>query len=429
MHARLVLSSTTDKPHLVITPYSQFTCSTHKLAVGFKKYNKTFDYVILDEGHKVKNQNSNTSVNLRKVINKRMNQTRVLILTGTPLINKLEVTNAVLFLSACLNLALIFIRILMLYYYAQELYNLFTLATPGDQLGKWKNFREQYVKPIEAARQRTASDYVIKKGTEIKDKLNEVIKPYVLQRKRKDYLKNVVPANHKFDVWTKLSTKQRQLYQAYLQSDDSNVQGIKKGDHKCVLPVIGKLRMICGHPLMEFRGHVLDQCHAHGADKVIAMSPKLKVLVDMVEKWAEKGHRSLIFCHFIEGMDILEYTFSQRDGIHTCRIDGSTSASKLALLVKDFNSNDSLFNVMILSIKTGGEGLTLTGASRCFVFDPVWSQAEADQIVARISRPGQFKECESYFLISAGTVEEKVRIRNDIFCFLVAVVEANNYCF
>jgi len=64
--------------------------------------------------------------------------------------------------------------------------------------------------------------------------------------------------------------------------------------------------------------------------------------------------------------------------------------------------------VMLVSIKAGGEGLTLTGANICIVYDPVWSQAESDQAVARICRPGQKQECQSFYLIAAGTIEEKV---------------------
>lgn len=237
-----------------------------------------------------------------------------------------------------------------------------------------------------------------------------MIKSCVLMRKRKDHLGDIVPHNHEWDCWCALSLKQRELYKGYLQSEDSNVQGIAQGNHKCVLPVIGKLRMICGHPLLNSRENVLQRCQTFGAEKVTEMSPKLKLLVDIVKQSCEQGHRVLVFTHFIDMLDIMEFVLSLTEGINVCRIDGKTSAKprRLEAIVNDFNSDASMFNVMIVSIKAGGEGLTLTGASKCIVYDPVWSQAESDQAVARICRPGQKRECESIYMIAAGTVEEKV---------------------
>ena len=135
---------------------------------------------------------------------------------------------------------------------------------------------------------------------------------------------------------------------------------------------------------------------------------QVQFLKDTTEKWADQGHRTLIFAHHRGTLDILEFVFANTEGINACRIDGATSAKKLAFLVKHFNSDESMFNVLLMSTKVGSEGLTLTGASKCVVFEPVWTQAESDQAVARICRPGQRFECESLFLIAAGTVEEKV---------------------
>jgi SNF2 family DNA or RNA helicase len=294
----------------------------------------------------------------------------------------------------------------------QELHTILTFATHLKVLGIWKDFRSKFVKPIEAARQRTATEYALKHGSQILKDLQEMIKPSVLMRKRKDYLGDIVPRNIEWDCWCALSPEQRKLYNAYLQSDDSNVQEIALGNQKCVLPVITKLRMICGHPLLQSRNKndVLRRCQEQGAEKVTNMSPKLKLLVNIVTKSCDQGRRVLVFTHFIDMLDIVEFVLSSTDDLNVCRIDGKTSAKpkQLEAIVNDFNSDASLFNVMVVSIKAGGEGLTLTGASVCIVYDPVWSQAESDQAVVRICRPGQTLECESFYLIAAGTVEEKV---------------------
>ena len=292
----------------------------------------------------------------------------------------------------------------------QELYRILRLATGHTVLDKWETFRSTYVKPIEAARQRTATEHALQHGSKVLKELQEKIKSCVLMRKRKDHLGDIVPRNFEWDCWCALSPEQRELYQGYLQSEDSNAQGIAQGDHKCVLPVIGKLRMICGHPLLHTRGNVMERCQKIGVTKVIEMSPKLNLLVDNLTKSCEEGHKALVFTHFIDMLDIMEFVLNSTNGIYVCRIDGKTSAKprKLEAIVNDFNSDTSIFNVMLVSIKAGGEGLTLTGANKCYIYDPVWSQAESDQAVARICRPGQKRECESIYMIAAGTVEEKM---------------------
>ena len=327
------------------------------------------------------------------------------MLTGTPLMNRLEVRCRSQTREWWFNS-----NVLCVVISKQELYRILTLATGQTVLDKWETFRSSFVKPIEAARQPAATEYALQHGSKVLKELQGKIKSCVLMRKRKDCLGDIVPRNYEWDCWCELSPKQRELYQGYLQSEDSNAQGIAQGNHKCVLPVIGKLRMICGHPLLHSRENVMGRCQNIGATEVIEMSPKLKVLVDILIKSCDEGHRALVFTHFIDMLDIMEFVLNSIEGIDVCRIDGKTSAKpkKLEAIVNDFNSEASIFNVMLVSIKAGGEGLTLTGASKCIVYDPVWSQAESDQAVARICRPGQKRECESIYMIAAGTVEEKM---------------------
>lgn len=159
--------------------------------------------------------------------------------------------------------------------------------------------------------------------------------------------------------------------------------------------------------------NILEKCQQLGKDQVIKDSPKLKFIIDKVTEYCNDGSRVLLFSHFLDNLDILEFGLSGIEGISSCRLDGGVSGNpkKLKTLIDNFNSDGSPCNVMVVSIKAGGEGLTLIGASKCIVCDPPWSQAESDQAVARICRPGQQRECESLHLITAGTIEEKVRYR------------------
>ena len=87
-------SSSSARPHLVISTYGLLRDSTSDFVGSEYSY---FQYVALDEGHTIKNHNSLTSKSCRQVC--QHPETRRLMLTGTPIMNKLEVCVAVVFFS------------------------------------------------------------------------------------------------------------------------------------------------------------------------------------------------------------------------------------------------------------------------------------------------------------------------------------------
>lgn len=70
-------------PHIIITTYGLITSSPN----DFVDKSCGFDYIILDEAQKVKNHNAEVSKNIRIVANHE--DSRRLILTGTPIMNNL----------------------------------------------------------------------------------------------------------------------------------------------------------------------------------------------------------------------------------------------------------------------------------------------------------------------------------------------------
>lgn len=78
------MSSYAGSPHFVITTYGLIQ-SSH---MDFVDEEFGFDYVILDEAQKIKNHIANVSKNIRRV--SKNEDTRRLILTGTPIMNNLR---------------------------------------------------------------------------------------------------------------------------------------------------------------------------------------------------------------------------------------------------------------------------------------------------------------------------------------------------
>ncbi|KAH8065108.1 hypothetical protein JL722_2013 [Aureococcus anophagefferens] len=72
------------------------------------------------------------------------------------------------------------------------------------------------------------------------------------------------------------------------------------------------------------------------------------------------------------------------------------------------NDADGGVFLLLLALKAGGVGLTLTGASRLILFEPSWNPADDDQAAARVWRDGQTRPTFIYTLATAHSLEEHV---------------------
>ena len=87
-------------------------------------------------------------------------------------------------------------------------------------------------------------------------------------------------------------------------------------------------------------------------------------------------------------------------------ITGSTPKRKRVELVDLFNQDDT--PVFLISLKAGGTGLNLTGASVVVHADPWWNAAAQNQATDRAHRIGQTQDVTVYKLIAAKTVEDRI---------------------
>lgn len=95
------------------------------------------------------------------------------------------------------------------------------------------------------------------------------------------------------------------------------------------------------------------------------------------------------------------------EGIPTALLEGSMTAAARAAAVAAFQC-DAAVKVMLVSMRAGGAGLTLTAAAHAFVLDPAWNPGVQDQAVDRIHRMGQTSAVVVNLLITEGTIEERV---------------------
>ena len=88
-------------------------------------------------------------------------------------------------------------------------------------------------------------------------------------------------------------------------------------------------------------------------------------------------------------------------------LHGSTSIRQRKEAVDRFQDSEYV-PFLVLSLKAGGVGLNLTGASHVIHFDRWWNPAVENQATDRAYRIGQMKNVMVHKFICKGTIEEKI---------------------
>lgn len=154
-------------------------------------------------------------------------------------------------------------------------------------------------------------------------------------------------------------------------------------------------------------------------------SGKMVVVSALLKLWKKQNHRVLLFTQARSMILIFEEYLKQQDYKYL-KMDGGTNVTTRQSLIDKFNEvnfaskkkllqliifcfKDSTYYVFLLTTRVGGLGINLTGANRVIIYDPDWNPATDTQARERAWRIGQEKDVTIYRLISAGTIEEKVK--------------------
>ena len=133
---------------------------------------------------------------------------------------------------------------------------------------------------------------------------------------------------------------------------------------------------------------------------------KLQTLDGLLRRLKAGGHRVLIFTQMTRVLDVLE-AFLSMHGHAYLRLDGATRVDRRQPLVDRFNADSRVF-AFILSTRSGGVGLNLTGADSVVFYDSDWNPTMDAQAQDRCHRIGQTRDVHVYRLVTAATVEENI---------------------
>lgn len=133
---------------------------------------------------------------------------------------------------------------------------------------------------------------------------------------------------------------------------------------------------------------------------------KLQTLDSLLRKLKAEHHRVLIFTQMTKMLDILEAFLNYHGHIYL-RLDGATKVEQRQILMERFNSDQRIFS-FILSTRSGGVGINLTGADTVIFYDSDWNPTMDAQAQDRCHRIGQTRDVHIYRLVSEKTIEVNI---------------------
>ncbi|KAK9448209.1 SNF2 family N-terminal domain-containing protein [Limtongia smithiae] len=133
---------------------------------------------------------------------------------------------------------------------------------------------------------------------------------------------------------------------------------------------------------------------------------KLQRLATLLHDLTAGGHRALIFTQMTKVLDILE-KFLNIHGYRYLRLDGATKIEQRQIMTERFNA-DPRITVFILSTRSGGLGINLTGADTVIFYDSDWNPSMDKQCQDRCHRIGQTRDVHIYRFVSEYTIESNI---------------------
>ncbi|XP_067084525.1 probable global transcription activator SNF2L2 isoform X2 [Osmerus mordax] len=337
-------------------------------------------YMIVDEGHRMKNHHCK----LTQVLNTHYLAPRRILLTGTPLQNKLP-----------------------------ELWALLNFLLPTI-FKSCNTFEQWFNAPFAMTGERV--DLNEEETILIIRRLHKVLRPFLLRRLKKE-VESQLPEKVEYVIKCDMSAIQKVLYRhmqkGILLTDGSEKDKKGKGGAKTLMNTIMQLKKICNHPYMfqhieeSFAEHLGYPNGVISGHDLYRASGKFELLDRILPKLHATNHRVLLFCQMTSLMTIMEDYFAYRNFLYL-RLDGTTKSEDRAALLQKFNEKGSQYFVFLLSTRAGGLGLNLQAADTVVIFDSDWNPHQDLQAQDRAHRIGQKNEVRVLRLCTVNSVEEKI---------------------
>ncbi len=309
------------------------------------------DLVILDEAQRIKNWNTRTARHV-----KRIASPYAIVLTGTPLENRLE-----------------------------ELVSIVEFVD-RHRLGPTFRFLAEH-------QVRDEHDQVV--GYRHLDRIGETLAPVLIRRAKRDVLTEL-PARLDKNFFVPMTPQQRTHHEenrenvARIVAKWRRYKFLSEADQRRLMIALQNMRMSCDSTFL------LDQQTDFGvkADELVTL------LGEVLE---QPGVKVVVFSQWVRMLDLLAARI-KKNRIGHVLFHGGVATAKRKAIVDRFREDKTCR--VFLATDAGGVGLNLQHASVVVNMDVPWNPAVLEQRIGRVHRIGQREPVRVVNFIAQGTIEE-----------------------
>ena len=309
------------------------------------------DLVILDEAQRIKNWETRTARSVKQI-----KSPYCLVLTGTPLENRLE-----------------------------ELVSIVEFIDKH-RLGPTYRFLHEH-------QDRDDNGRVV--GYRNLDRIGKTLEPILVRRRKKQVL-DQLPERLEKHFFVPMTPQQRLHHDenreivARVAAKWRRYGFLSEADQRRLMIALQNMRMSCNST------YLLD----HETDFSVKPDELLTVLDDLFEQPETKA---VIFSQWVRTHELSIRRFADRDWEHVFFHGGVESRKRMRLI--DRFREDRACRVF-LSTDAGGVGLNLQHANVVINMDLPWNPAVLEQRIGRVHRLGQTQPVQVIHFVSQGTIEE-----------------------
>ena len=309
-----------------------------------------WDLIVLDEGQRIKNWEAKTS----QVV-KALKSPFALVLTGTPLENRLEELFSIVEFIDDRHLGPAF-----------RFYNTYRVTDEKGKLLGYKNL----------------------------DNLRKALKPVLIRRTRAEVIKELPPRTTEI---IRITPTEEQL--------------IVHNQNKRIVSQILSKRYISEMDLLRLQKALLICRMAANSTFLVDKQPpgyssKLEEIDMLLENLkAEKDRKIILFSEWTTMLNLIEPVL-EKHKLDYVRLDGSVPQKMRLSLINRFQKDPEC--KVFISTNAGSTGLNLQAADTVINVDLPWNPAVLEQRIGRAHRMGQKRPVQVFLMVTKDTLEESL---------------------
>lgn len=311
------------------------------------------DLIILDEAQRIKNWQTRTAQAV-----KRLDSPYALVLTGTPLENRIEELHSIMEFVDRFHLG--------------PLYRFVHAHRVTDDGGKVVGYRDL-------------------------DRIRHSLKGVMIRRRKSEVLKEL-PERIDKNYFVPLTPEQARIHEEFA---DIVARLVNKWRRYKFLSEADNLRLRIALASMRM---VSDNTYL--VDKRTVFGPKIAELETLLREIViEGGEKVVIFSQWLRMNELVERIL-EANGIGYVHLNGGVPSKERKGLMARFKEDAGCR--VFLSTDAGGVGLNLQSGSVVINMDIPWNPAILEQRIARVHRMGQKKTVRVINFISRNSIEERI---------------------